>query len=186
MKKDTIEELFKNLEGSFDVNEPSRGHQDRFLDKLKKEKTRNRERKWTWKPLAIAASLLLFCALAYQFFGNGNSTTIITEEFAILPEEVSETKFYFASLVEEQVNLLKDQNSPETKQIIDDTLLQLDKLEENYQKLEETLTDGGDTKIILRAMITNFQTRIDLLTEVMNQIENIKSLKNLNDENFTI
>lgn len=185
MKKDNIDELFKNLEGSFDINEPSTGHHTRFLDKLNKEKTKNSERKWTWKPLAIAASLILFCALGYQFFGNGNNTTVI-EEVANLPEEISETKFYFASLVEEQVNLLKDQNTPETKQIIDDTLLQLDKLEENYQKLEETLTNGGDTKIILRAMITNFQTRIDLLTEVMNQIENIKSLKNLNDENFTI
>ena len=180
MKKDNIEELFKNLEGSFDVDVPTTGHQDRFLDKLNEKKTEKRERKWAWKPLAIAASLLRFCAVGYQFFGN--ETTVITEEVAELPTEISETKFYFANLIEEQVKELKDENSPETKQIIDDTMLQLDKLEVNYQELEDALTNGGDTKIILRAMITNFQTRIDLLTEVMNKIENIKSLKNLNDE----
>lgn len=186
MKKDNIEELFKNLDGTFDVEEPSNGHQNRFLEKLNKEKTKRKEQKWAWKPMAIAASLLLFCAVGYQFFGNENETDSITEEIAALPEEVSETKFYFASLIEEQVKELKNENSPETKQIIDDTLIQLDKLEVNYQELEEALTNGGDTKVILRAMITNFQTRIDLLTEVMNKIENIKSLKNLNDENFTI
>ncbi len=35
-------------------------------------------------------------------------------------------------------------------------------------------------------MITNFQTRIDLLQEVMDKIENIKTFKNYDDENITI
>jgi hypothetical protein len=35
-------------------------------------------------------------------------------------------------------------------------------------------------------MITNFQTRIDLLQDVLDQVENIKNLKNYNDANYTI
>jgi hypothetical protein len=34
MQKDTLDELFKNLEGQFDTENPNAGHKDRFLDKL--------------------------------------------------------------------------------------------------------------------------------------------------------
>ena len=37
MKKDSIDHLFKNLEGSFNVEETPKGHQHRFLDKLKEQ-----------------------------------------------------------------------------------------------------------------------------------------------------
>ena len=41
-------------------------------------------------------------------------------------------------------------------------------------------------KIILNAAINNFQTRIDLLNYVLRQVENIKNLKQNNDENLSI
>jgi len=65
-------------------------------------------------------------------------------------------------------------------------MIQLKKLETNYKQLETDLINGGNDKLILSAMITNFQTRIDLLQDVINQIETIKNLKNYNDENLTI
>jgi len=34
MKKDTIDQLFENLEGTFNVQDTPKGHQHRFLDKL--------------------------------------------------------------------------------------------------------------------------------------------------------
>ena len=87
------------------------------------------------------------------------------------------------------LRFLKDLNSeksPETERIINDTMLQLKKLELNYTEMEQDLINGGNGKLILSAMITNFQTRIELLNEVMTQIENIKTIKNTNDANYTI
>ncbi|NNL01131.1 MAG: hypothetical protein HKP39_02520, partial [Eudoraea sp.] len=100
--------------------------------------------------------------------------------------EVSQTQFYFANLIEGQINDMVNESTPETKKLVDDTLIQLNKLEINYKKLEQDLINGGNSKLILSAMITNFQTRIDLLQEVMDKIENIKTFKNYNDENITI
>ena len=65
-------------------------------------------------------------------------------------------------------------------------MTQLQRLNKDYETLEKDLVNGGDSKIIMSAMITNFQTRIDLLKEVLSQIENIKNLKSQNDESFTI
>ncbi len=35
MKKDSLEKLFDRLQGSFDTEEPNKGHEQRFLEKLR-------------------------------------------------------------------------------------------------------------------------------------------------------
>jgi len=176
MKKDDIDNLFKNLEGSFDLEAPAHGHEQRFLDRLNAQKnTKTLPNKAWWKPLSIAASIAIICAITFGVF---NSKPSLEQQVAEISPEVSRTEFYFASLIEEQINELKNESTPETKKIVDDTMIQLKKLETNYTKLEQDLINGGNSKLILSAMITNFQTRIDLLQDVLNTIESIKNLKN--------
>lgn len=186
LKNDKIEELFNSLRGEFDIEEPAAGHEERFLEKLSAAQgvvsIRRQKRNW-WKPLSIAASVVLLIGLGIGYFGTEPS---IEERVAEISPEASQTHFYFANLIEEQVKELEKLDSPETKVIIQDTMSQLQKLEENYNSLEKDLLEGGDSRLILSAMITNFQTRIDLLEEVMNQIDAIKNLKSYDDENFTI
>ncbi|WP_299435820.1 hypothetical protein [uncultured Maribacter sp.] len=186
MEKDSINKLFTNLEGAFDINEPQEGHQNRFLDKLQEKEsviTSSKKNISFWKPLSIAASIALISFLAIT--GLNNETTI-EEQVAKISPEVSKSQIYFTSLIEEQIKELEKENTPETKKIIEDTLFQLNKLQKNYAQLEQDLINGGNSKLILSAMITNFQTRIDLLNDVLNQVETAKKLKNTYDENFTI
>ncbi len=185
-KNENIDELFNKLQGSFDIAEPSEGHRERFQEKLNRSKgvvTLNPNKRNWWKPLSIAASIALLVSFGIGYFGNESS---IEEQVAEISPEASQTHFYFANLIEEQVRELEEQSSPETRKIIDDALMQLEKLEENYKQLESDLLEGGDSKLILSAMITNFQTRIALLEEVMSQINTIKNVKSYNDENYTI
>ena len=186
MKKDNLDHLFERLQGEFDVAEPENGHQERFLEKLNRQQGTialgKKKTSW-WKPLSIAASIVLVAVLGYQAFGPEPS---LKRQVTKIAPEVSQTEFYFASLIEAQVEELKEEKTPETAQLVDDTLAQLAKLDKDDRTLEQDLVDGGDSKIILSAMITNFQTRIDLLKEVLSQIENIKNLKSQHDESFTI
>ncbi|KQC29441.1 hypothetical protein [Flagellimonas eckloniae] len=186
MSNDNLDRLFERLQGDFDFEEPKNGHHERFIEKLGHANgvvTLHKQKTAWWKPLSIAASIALVCLLGLTVF---NTRPSIKEQVVEISPEVSKTEFYFASLIEEQVQLLKDEKSPETAKLVEDTLLQLDKLETNYLTLEQELINGGNSKIILNAMITNFQTRIDLLQEVLTNIENIKILNSYNDENITI
>lgn len=187
MKKNNIDELFLNLKGSFDIEEPETGHQNRFLEKLQGNDHKVvtiSKRKNSWrKPLSIASSIALISFLTITGL-NYKATT--EEQVAKISPEVSKSQIYFTSLIKEQIKELEKENTPETKKIIEDTLFQLNKLEKNYTQLEQDLLNGGNSKLILSAMITNFQTRIDLLNEVLAQIDRIKNLKNTHDENFTI
>jgi hypothetical protein len=187
MKKDTIDELFNRLQGKFDTNEPEQGHHHRFLDKLNASKGVTviaHQKKIHWlKSVSIAAALALLVSVGF-FQLDPNPT--IDEQVAKISPEASNTQFYFASLIAEQIKELNSEKSPVTERIIDDTMLQLKKLELDYANMEQDLLNGGNSKLILSAMITNFQTRIDLLNEVMVQIENIKTIKTTNDANYTI
>ncbi|MFS4448070.1 hypothetical protein [Maribacter sp. 2307UL18-2] len=186
MENENIEQLFDKLQGTFDIGEPKEGHQQRFLEKLQASQgvvSIERKKKSWWRPLSIAASIVLLVGVGIGFF---NSAPTRDEQVAEISPEVSQTQFYFASLIEEQVRELEEMGTPETQKIIDDTTIQLRRLETNYSTLEQDLINGGNSKLILSAMITNFQTRIDLLEDVLDQIETIKTLKNQNDANYTI
>ena len=163
------------------------GHRDRFLDKLGDAQgtvsiNRKKPTIW-WKPLSIAASIILLCALAIGLPTLNPSTE---QRLANISPEVSETQLYFTSLIEQQVGELQAVSTPQTERLITEVMAQLNKLDENYKKLEQDLLNGGDPNLILSAMINNFQTRIALLKDVMYQIESIENYNNYDDENFTI
>lgn len=187
MKEESLEKLFEELEGHFDIEEPMEGHQARFLDKLGTVQgtvSLNRKKPTTWwRPLSIAASIIVLCALA---IGLPNLNPSTEQQLANISPEVSETRLYFTSLIEQQVNELQTASTPQTEQLVTEALAQLKKLDENYMKLEQDLINGGDPNLILSAMINNFQTRIALLQDVRDQIESIENYNNYDDENYTI
>ena len=186
MNKDGIDELFERLQGEFDLGEPQGGHQGRFLAKLagdQRSVSLNREKIAWWKPLAIAASVAALALLALQVL---RPAPTLEQQLVKMAPEVGRTEFYFASLIERQVKELEAEKSPSTARLVDDALAQLKRMEKDYGQLELDLVGGGDSKIIIHAMINNFQTRIDLLREVSLQIENIKNLNSQHDESATI
>lgn len=186
MDKDNIDKLFEGLKGEFDVAEPKIGHRERFLEKLNQNKGIKplpQKRTVWWKPLSMAASIAFVCIIGLHVF---NTTPSIKEQVVKIAPEASNTEHYFVGLIEEQMQQLNDLKSPETAKLIDDTLAQLNKLETDYALLEKELVNGRDIKIILNAMIINFQTRIDLLKEVLTNVDTINNLKSFHNENRTI
>ena len=186
MEKENLENLFEKLQGSFDIEEPKEAHRQRFFEKLEESNKivpiHNKGNSW-WKPLSIAASIVILCTVGIGLY---NTEATIDEQVAEISPEASNTHFYFASLIEEQVKQLESESTPETKKMVNDTMVQLQKLEADYSVMEKDLLNGGNSKMVLSAMITNFQTRIDLLQDVLTKIETVKNLKNYTNENFTI
>lgn len=185
MENDHIEKLFGELKGTFDFEVPADGHHQRFLEKLEASSavpTKTKKTPWRWKPLSIAAALLIVCSIGFYY---SNPSPSIQEQVSKISPEISNSEYYFASVIEEQVKKMQGESTPETQQLIADTMTQLRTLDSDYNKMVQDLLDGGNSKLILSAMITNFQTRIDLLNEVLEQIEEIKNIKNYGNEHIT-
>lgn len=178
-EKNTLESIFGELRGSFDLEHPSGGHRERFMQRLgHKAARREGRRRRLWRPLSVAAAAALFLTASVFLIKPQPG---MDAQVARIAPEVSQTTDYFANLVAVQIRQLEEQSSPETRPMIDDALRQLRQLEADYRQLESDLVAGGNTKLILSAMITNFQTRIDLLQDVMQRIEQIKQFKNNTD-----
>jgi galactokinase/mevalonate kinase-like predicted kinase len=90
---------------------------------------------------------------------------------------------YFSGIIEKELAKVEKQNTPETKQLVKDALYRMHALEEDYNNLTKELQENGENKKIIHAMITNLQTRISFLEEVLTQIENIKKIKQNYHEN---
>jgi hypothetical protein len=182
MKNDTIEDLFKSLD--FDVAEPSEDHQERFRNKLKqrtKKKTKSSGIISLWTPaLAIAATFLVAFLLFQGVFDDGLGKE---QDLASVSPEMKNTQDFYSSVISRELYNLQQEKTPETEAVIEDALRQMQILEKDYEKLKTDLSQSGQDRRVISAMITNFQKRIDLLTNVLDKVNTINELKNVPHEN---
>ncbi len=183
MKKDKIDQLFKNLEGSFNTNETPQGHQHRFLDKLtiqKEAKKKGELIKFAFKKaLTIAAIVAVIVTVGSLFF---NPEVVTAADLASVSPEMEQTQSFFTSSINRELETLNNFKSPELKQLVQDALKQMDILESNYELLKTDLVKSGSDKRVIYAMIQNFQNRINLLEQVINKIEEVKKLNTQKNE----
>ena len=180
MKKDRIDNLFEELRSDFDFENPNIGHQERFLSKLKnqsQETNKNASGKFNfWKPfLGIAASVIICVGIITIL-----KPTQDVKDLASVSPEMSQTESFFTNAISEELLKLNEARTPDTEKLIDDAMKQMEILEKDYESLKIDLTESGDDKRVIYAMISNFQTRIDILKSVMETIDNIKQKNNEN------
>jgi len=187
MERDNLKSLFENLQNEFDVESPNVGHEQRFLAKLKGEDTTRvvlkNSKSSFWKPfMAIAASLVLGISI-FAIVQQGPEA----KDLASISPELSETQDFFTTAIALELASLNSERTPETETIVADALKRIDLLEKAYEKLKIDLNESGDDKRVIYAMISNFQSRIDLLQNVLKQIEEVKQLnQNSNENKITI
>lgn len=175
-----LNDLFNRFNSEWDTHEPPLRHQQRFMQRLEGKKKKGFPY-MIFLPIA-AAILILFGVFLNQQANRG----VQQQEMATVSPKVKETQMYFASIIDKELAKIEKENSPETKKVVQDALLQIQVLEKDYDKLNKELMANGENKKIIHAMITNLQTRITFLEEVMTQIENIKKLKENYHENNSI
>lgn len=178
---DNLENLFKNLENQFDIEEPTIGHFNRFEAKLKATKNTKSNKSFIRfiGGISIAASIILFIGI---WIGSNFSNKGI--ELASVSSEMAETQSYFVTTIQKELATIEKERTKDTEKIINDGLIQLQKLEEQYTALTLELKESAEDKRIIYAMISNFQQRIEVLQSILIQIENVKQLKSKNDEKY--
>ena len=182
MKDDNLNTLFKNFREEFDSEIPQLGHELRFEKKLK---SIHPDRGLNIGPvlksfLAVAAVAIIALAV---FIGQPNNSEGM--ELATVSEEFSRTQDFFTIAINDELKKIEAERSPLTENIIYDGLRQLNRLELQYDKLKLDLENSQEDNRVIYAMISNFQNRIDILTNLLEQIENVKQLNAEQNETTT-
>jgi hypothetical protein len=126
---------------------------------------------------AIAASVVVMLGITLLFTNNEKP-----KELKFASKETKQTDSIFTVLIKHQLEQIKAKKSPENEKIIKDALQQMKSLDSDYEKIKHELEVNGESKPIIYAMISNLQTRISFLQNVLKHIEETEKLKNLNDE----
>ncbi|WP_136481366.1 hypothetical protein [Cognatitamlana onchidii] len=156
-------------------------HQGRFLEKLDQVLPIKKALFPSW--IKVAASILLVLGLSYGGFKYVQPEVIDMPKHSVVNNETNATKtlgdvspglkevedYYLASI---NLELAKMDPTPETKDLIDSFLEQLNILDIEYQRLSKELTNSGPTELTVNALIDNLKFRLNLLYRLRSQIEN--------------
>ena len=182
-KKDNLEERLFELNGQFDIEEPEIGHFNRFEAKLaRQDATKSKWNPNTWKWLAVAASIALVFSIGFNSFKSESEGF----ELADVSPKMEETQSFFVLTIKSELEQINLKRNEDNKQVIDDALKQLDKLEKNYKELTVELKTSNKDKRIIYAMISNYQQRIEVLQFLLEQLDEIEQFKNTNNEETII
>ncbi|WP_269684672.1 anti-sigma factor [Flavobacterium lacustre] len=175
-ENEKLDKLFEKFDSQWDVQEPDNKHEIRFLDKLN-SKTKKKSKRNYFISMAIAASIVVL--LSISFFYNSNAES---SELKFASKETKQTDSIFTVLIEKELEKIKEKKSPENEKIIADALKQMRTLDSDYQKIIMELETNGESKQIIYAMISNLQTRISFLQNVLQHIEDNENRKIISDE----
>ncbi|MBU2951485.1 hypothetical protein KO493_12335 [Tamlana agarivorans] len=183
-----IRELFKNSKVTH--QEMPESHEARFLNKLDQALPQKSQGYPNW--MKIAAAIVVFLGLgmgAFQIFKVENNEESSTEVATAKPIENKTLgdispglkkveDYYLASI---NLELSKIDPTPETKELLDGYLEQLEVLDRAYQKLSEELSTSGPSELTVNALIDNLKLRLNLLYRLRSQLQILKNGEDLGD-----
>ncbi|WP_167614815.1 hypothetical protein [Maribellus sediminis] len=192
-EKDYIEELIANNLDALNDNEPFEGHFERFEAKLK---AKNRTRKISLNLVLKVAAVVVFAFLAtnqaFIYFSpdsqglilNANKSKAVT--LASVSPEYQEVEFYYTTSINtglEQWNALSAEGmiSEDEEAMMQDELKEFERL---YKNLQSDLAANPNDERVINAMLEFYQTKLSLITMIVNKLEEVKQQKNNHNESI--
>lgn len=168
-----IRELFKN--DKISNEKMPKNHQDRFLEKLNEALPKKQKPKFYW--LQLAASIVLLLGLSfgvYNYFQPEQPVKVATAKTLgdVSPGLKKVEDYYLASI---NFELSKIEYTPETKDVFDGYLLQLNELDKEYNRLSLELTESGPSELTINALIDNLKFRLNLLYRLRAQLKELNT-----------
>lgn len=159
--EDKLHQFFDD--NDFDIFEPHSGHFDRFQRKLQKP---NKKNKLSFFWMSIAASIVLVLG-----FYLGSYQQQQKYNLADVSPKMAETQSYFIATINQELKEIEQYRNLETENIIEDSLDQIEELEDKFKALGEELSKNENKKFIILGVIENYQQRLIILNELLSSLE---------------
>lgn len=184
-----LRKLFKEerKNQSFTMKE---GHQDRFAALLNKEMPQKKKRRpaYGWR---IAATVALVIGLGAYFFLKQPKekplpTVVVAKQdmakeaagisLGDLSPDLEKIEHYYVANINYELSKLNV--SDDNKEMVDGYLQHLETLDAEYELLNKELNELGPNDQTIAALINNLQLRLQLLQQLKQKLNQLKSSKN--------
>jgi hypothetical protein len=183
----TIEEIIRNNKEFFEEAEPSKGHFERFNRKLEVRFQTTSIKRSIVPYLLRAAVVTLLVTLSSlwtwdHFIRPGRSKMTLGQ---VSPQfkEVENYYIHQVNLMESEIVTVDLKNSPEQKEVLMKEMKSMDSV---YVSLQKELRANPDDERIINAMIEHYQTKLEVMTYIVNQLKTIRNDNQNNAENEKI
>ena len=186
----------------FDDCEPMAGHEDRFLQKL--EAAKRHENRFNYRYLLKVAAVLVVSVMIGSAVGVnwvGHSARIIESEVASaepaaatkfvertsrfvkakVEPEYAQTQNYYINLVDNRLDEIRTSENLSEEQRAQ-LLKEMSEIDELFANLQKELKANPDNPVLIDAMINHYQTKIDVLNQIISNLNSIKQLNTKQNE----
>ena len=179
-----IEEIIRNNNDFFEDAEPSKGHFERFNRKLEIMRLGNVPKKSIVPYLLRAAVVTLLVTLSslwtWDHFIRTGSSRMTLGEVSPQYKEVENYYLHQVTLMEGELVPVNMKNNPEQKVMLMNEMKSMDSV---YVSLQKELKANPNDERIINAMIEHYQTKLEIMTYIVNQLKTISNDNQNNKEN---
>ena len=182
-----LREMFnkEKREQKFTINN---GHEERFLEKLQQSLPEDKKPNRAWMKVAASIIVILSVGVGYFLLNENNiiKNTVVGNDpinekqteftFGDLSPDLKKVENYYVANI--NLELAKLEVSPDTKDLIDGFMEQLNNLNLEYKTLNAELKELGPNEQTITALIENLQLRLQLLQKLKRKLNELKLSKN--------
>ena len=92
--------------------------------------------------------------------------------------ELGEAENHLSYLVEMNVEKVKAMETGENRDLVENSLLQIQNLQSDYNYLLKDLKESGGNPQVMKSVLMNLQLQVEVLEKVLMRIQTIQEFKN--------
>jgi hypothetical protein len=171
-----IEDIIRGNKDYFEGAEPSDGHFERFSTKLEIRCQKNAIKRSIVPYLLRAAVVTLLVTLSslwtWDHFIRPGSSRMTLGQVSPQYKEVESYYIHQVNMMESDIVNLDFNNNPEQKSMLVKEMKSMDSV---YVSLQKELKANPNDERIINAMIEHYQTKIEIMNYILNQLRAIKN-----------
>jgi hypothetical protein len=183
----SIDDIIRDNRDCFEDQEPSEGHMERFNGKLLKRLGAGIDKRSIVPYLLKAAVVTLLVTLSslwtWEHFIRSDRNRMVLGDVSPQYKEVENYYIHQVKLIEGEIVTNEFKNSPEQKEMLIKEMKNMDSV---YVQLQKELKANPNDERIINAMIEHYQTKVEVLTLIVNQLKSIRNENQINSKNEKI
>lgn len=179
-----LEKQIKEQRLMLDADTPRQGHEERFRQKLARDRDGQAVRRFSIRHgLQIAASIAIILTSAIVLMKQNKSGEKMAAQE--VPAALMEADVYYASQVNARYEVIKefDFESSEEKVVLLD---ELKDLESYHQQLMNDLESHPDNDQVINALIRHYQIKLEVMDQIIIQLNQVKKETSEKDEKESV